>query len=358
MEASDARQRLGLVVLLGAALLVACGPAATPAPTGGAAAPAAAAPASSAPASQPAAASAPTAAALSRIRVAYSSYSPAFLPHFVAESLGYYQRYGLESESVQANPAVSIPGLVANEIDYVLSIGSLTRAAAKGVPVRVLAVHARKPNFFLVVRPEIRSGTDLRGKAVGMQGPGGNSHQTMQLYMSALGLDPQDVQYLALGEESVLFESLKLGRVEAVPLSPPYPAQAEREGMRVLATPDDLTIEYPFTGVGASVDKIAHQRDQAKNTLKAQLDALQALQNDREAVVRVLVDKFALEPAIAEATFDQIRSSWGTDGAVPRDGIETLLRLDIEAGALTEMVPYESIVDASVLNEARAELRR
>jgi ABC-type nitrate/sulfonate/bicarbonate transport system substrate-binding protein len=352
---------LGLAALT---LLAACAPASSPSqPASKAAAPAAPPASSGAPAAAspaPAAIAAPTAAAPPvRARIAYSSTSPAFLAHFVAEGLGLYQQYGLESESLAASPAVSIPGLTTGEIDYVLSIGSLLRAAAKGVPVRALAVHLPKPNFFLITEPNVREAADLRGKVLGVTGYGGNSHVTTQLYVAALGLDPQhDVQYLNLGEENVLWESIKLGRIDGAPLTPPYPALAEREGMHVLGRPDDLTLEYPFTGVGTSVDKIATHRDDVKRMLKAQLAALQAIQTEREAVVRIMADRFAVEPDVAALTWDQIHTSWSRDGSISREGVETLQRLDVEAGALDAIAPFEQLADPSVLAEVHRELGR
>ena len=70
-----------------------------------------------------------------------------------------------------------------------LSIGSLMRAAAKGAPVRALAVYLPKPNFFMLTQPTIQQGGDLRGKVLGVTGYGGNSHVTAQLYVSSFGLD-------------------------------------------------------------------------------------------------------------------------------------------------------------------------
>jgi NitT/TauT family transport system substrate-binding protein len=258
-----------------------------------------------------------------------------------------------------ASPAVSIPGLTTGEIDYVLSIGSLMRAAAKGLPVRAVAVHLPKPNFFLVTEPAIRQAADLRGKVLGVTGYGGNNHVTSQLYVTALGLDPQrDVQYLSLGEENVLWEAIRLGRIDGAALTPPYPALAEREGLTVLGRPDDITLEYPFSGVGTSVDKIAAHRDEVKRMLRAQLAALQAIQTEREAVVRIMVERFALEPDIAAATWEQVRSSWSRDGSISREGVETLQRLDVETGALDAIAPFEQLADVSVLAEVQREQGR
>jgi NitT/TauT family transport system substrate-binding protein len=293
------------------------------------------------------------------VRITYSSDSPAFLTHFVAEALGYYREQSVESESMLANPTVSLPGLVAGEFDYVLSIGSLIRAASRGLPVRVLAVDVHKPNFFLVTRPSVQQGSDLRGKMLGVGSFGGTTHQTAKLYAAHFGLDPEhDVQYLSLGDESLILETMRLGRVDAAPLSPPLPAIAQSEGLRVLASPDQLTAEYPFIGVGTSVQKIASQRDAVSQMLKGYVTALQAVRTRREAVVQLMINRWNLAPDVAAVTYEQLLPTWTGEAAARREGIETLLRFDIEAGTLDAMVPYEQIVDSSVLEQAQREVRR
>jgi hypothetical protein len=95
-----------------------------------------------------------------------------------------------------------------------------------------------------------------------------------------------------------------------------------------------------------------------KRMLKAQLAALQAIQTERDAVVRIMAERFAMEPDIAAATWDQIHRSWSRDGTMSREGVETLQRLDVEAGALDAIAPFEQIADASVLAEVQQEIRR
>ncbi|HZU05277.1 MAG TPA: hypothetical protein VFB73_04840 [Chloroflexota bacterium] len=75
-------------------------------------------------------------------------------------------------------------------------------------------------------------------------------------------------------------------------------------------------------------------------------------------MVRLMQERFALEPDVAALTYEQLRSNWTRDGAVSREGIATLQRLDVEAGALDAAVPYEQIVDSSLLEEVWREQRR
>ena len=167
-----------------------------------------------------------------RARIAYSSTSPPFLAHFVADGLGLLPaaRAGERSRWRPAPPC-RFPGLTTGEIDYVLSIGSLMRAAAKGVPVRAVAVHLPKPNFFLVTAAGRASGCRPAGQGARRHRLRRQQPRDDAVYVAALGLDPQrDVQYLNLGEENVLWESMRLGRIDGAALTPPYPPSPSARG--------------------------------------------------------------------------------------------------------------------------------
>ena len=83
------------------------------------------------------------------------------------------------------------------------------------------------------------------------------------------------------------------------------------------------------------MDKIAAHRDEVKRMLRAQLAALQAIQTDRDAVVRIMADRFAVEPDIARCHLEQIHTSWSRDGSISREGVETLAAARREAARST-----------------------
>jgi ABC-type nitrate/sulfonate/bicarbonate transport system substrate-binding protein len=178
----------------------------------------------------------------------------------------------------------------------------------------------------------------------------------VQLILRHFGLDPQqDAQYLAIGEEGVLWESLKLGRVQAVPVAPPFPALAEREGYRLLANAAEL-FAMPSTGVSASAAKLGADREQIVRLVAAEIEALRFIHGDRSATVALIAQRFEMDHAIAERSYELVIASYATDGRLSREGLQLLLELDQAAGALPEIPPLERMADFALVDEALARL--
>ncbi|HZS03051.1 MAG TPA: ABC transporter substrate-binding protein [Chloroflexota bacterium] len=342
--------------------VVACGPSARVAP----AAPAAPAPGSAAsesPADGPAAptaagastASAPTSApprAPDRIRMSYSATSFAFLSMFAAQDQGFYARNGLDAELVQAAATVSIAGMVNGDVDFSMSLGSFARAAAKGLPVRVLEESGTAPQLYLVARPELRSMADLRGRVLSPISMGGTNSQTATLLLRKHGVDPQSVQLLAGGDAPRQLEMLRQGQIDAALISPPYPLIAQREGYTLLANAQQ-EIALAFTGVVASLDTLAQRGDLVRRTIRAEIEALQYLHGDREGTIRLMEQRFSAEPELAAAAYDQIIGAFTTDGSVSREGVEQVMALDKEEGEIPESAQFEDVVDLRPLQDVQ-----
>ncbi|MGH7834388.1 MAG: hypothetical protein ACREQK_12135 [Candidatus Binatia bacterium] len=70
---------------------------------------------------------------------------------------GFYRNEGIDFLYLSIRADLGIKALVAGEIDYIYSVGTVIRAAALGVPVKCLSFDFSKVTHFLMARPEIRS---------------------------------------------------------------------------------------------------------------------------------------------------------------------------------------------------------
>lgn len=111
-----------------------------------------------------------------RVVVTYSSRSIASIDLFVAQERGFFREEGLEAQLVQVRANAAIAAIVSGEVHALGSIGSAIRAIPRGAPVKVLAVSLRRPIFWLVSRPELKSFADLKGKVMGTTTLGGSQH--------------------------------------------------------------------------------------------------------------------------------------------------------------------------------------
>jgi NitT/TauT family transport system substrate-binding protein len=345
--------RLGRVLALGLALILVAG---------------CAAPAGPAPASGPAAvpevgppralgATAPADVPLDRVRISYPSRSVTFLVQLLAHDQGYYQQEGLSVELLQMRTNVGLTALLNGEVDYTASFGTNLRAALQGAPVKNFSVSMRAPVFGLVARPEYPTAAQLRGRTVGITNFGGSNEQAARLALQHFGLVPQrDVSLIPVGDAPVQYEALRLGQVDAIVVSLPFPLLARKEGFHLLANTADL-VDLPLSGLGTTHTKLATQRDQVKRVAKADSLALRHLRTHPDDAIALIADLFEIDAASAREVYEFVLPSFSEDGIIDRASIELLLELEghaSEGGA--SPIAYEQLVDPTIVPEVRREL--
>jgi NitT/TauT family transport system substrate-binding protein len=219
--------------------------------------------------------------ATEKVRIAIASNSLAFLVPFVAKDRGFYAKYGIEAELIQVRPNVAMAALLSGDIDYVELIGSIIRSAAKGAPVRAISTSIRAPFFSFAAHNKFRNIKDLKGATIGVTAIGGTNYISTRLTLRHYGIDPdKDVKILAIGDEKLMYEAFKIGRVDSVVVAPPFSVILKREGFPLLAhTAQILTI--PFSGLGTTTDRINRNRLQIKRLLKRRDRSLEVYSSQR-----------------------------------------------------------------------------
>src|ERR1700757_1382666 len=215
-----------------------------------------------------------------KVRIAVATSSMAFLVPFVAKDRGFYLKNGADVELIQMRPNVAMAALLSGDIDYVELIGSVIRSAAKGLPVRAISTGIKAPFFSFVAQTKYKSVKDLNGAVIGLASIGGTNYISARLTLRHFGLDPdKDVKLLAIGDEKLMYDAFKIGRVDCIVVAPPYSVLAKREGYPLLAnTAQYVTI--PFSGLGTTIDRIKNNRGQIKKILKAEIEALRFIQGN------------------------------------------------------------------------------
>ena len=86
---------------------------------------------------------------------------------------------------------------------------------------------------------------------------GGTNYISTRLNSEALWPRPgKEVKLLAIGDERLMYEALKIGRVDAVVVAPPFSVILKRDGFSLFANTAEL-LTFPFSGLGTTLDKIS-----------------------------------------------------------------------------------------------------
>jgi ABC-type nitrate/sulfonate/bicarbonate transport system substrate-binding protein len=280
----------------------------------------------------------------------------AFLVPFVSKDRRLYDKHGSEVEIIQMRPNVAMAALISGDIDYVELIGSIIRGAAKGLPVRAISTGIKAPFFSFVAQNKYKSMKDLKGAVIGMASIGGTNHVSTRITLRQFGLDPEkDVKLLAIGDEKLMYDAFKIGRVDAIVVAPPFSVQLKREGFPLLAhTAEYVTI--PFSGLGTTIERIKSNRAQIKRLLKAEIEALRYIQANAAGTTEVIRKRFNMDEKLARESYDVVVNAFSRDGRVPLAGVDILLQIEKDAKQIPPTVTPQMVVEQSLVEEALKEL--
>ncbi|HEY7167445.1 MAG TPA: ABC transporter substrate-binding protein, partial [Candidatus Binatia bacterium] len=263
----------------------------------------------------------------------------------------------IQAELVQVRPAVAIPGVTINSIDYTTALQSSISARMRGAPLVIVGVFSDKPMDFLVGAKGIRSAKDLKGRIVGISAVGTQTYFLIVRLLKAIGLEPdRDVTLRPVGDEGVRLQALQTGLIQATALGSQGVIQADKEGMKVIVASADVISSLAFAGLATNTSKLKENPQLIKRVLRASLKGLRYVQENRTGTINVLESWYRLDREVASASYDLARKSYSANGEVDLKGIE----LNMEFAGLTGKIEKENapsdMVNFALLREARKEL--
>ena len=283
------------------------------------------------------AASVPHIARAAQLTAGQGFISPAATGIWVARDRGFFTKHGLDVRLVQVTGStVALQALLlAGELQVMLGAPSqgLTAVAAGADLISIASLGPKMP-YHLIARPEIRSAADLKGKRLGVSGPGLSADRVgLLLALKQLKLDPQrdGIAFIPTGTQSERVQALVAGRIDASVNDPLRRAIAERLGMVVLSDLSKLDIPWDHAVV------LLH-RQFAKSNPGAV-----------EALLKALLEAnaFILNPANKRAVMSTLAKDLKLD-----KGEDVELAYNLTISLYIERKPYPSVKAARALIEA------
>ena len=140
----------------------------------------------------------------------------------------------------------------------------------------------------LLVRPEIRTIEDLKGKKIGISSLGSAGDLIFSYVLRKYGIDPKrDVVWLSVGGTAERLQALFSGAVDAADVSYPADVQAERKGFRVLLDAKKEVI-YPTASVVVRRKTIREDRDSVMRFVRSYVEGVAFLKQNKEFSQKVL----------------------------------------------------------------------
>ena len=235
-----------------------------------------------------------------KIRVGLSSVSATSGSIWVAEEKGLFKKHGLDAEVIIIGGGASrvVSSLLSGEIQFSVGGGdAVIRAALRGAD-GVLAASPMKTGLQrLMVRPEIKTPADLKGKTIAVTRFGSASHWVLQLFLRKWGMRTDDIKMLQLGSSPAMLASLEKGAVDGAVFTIPTFFLAEDRGYRTLADPVEMEIYYLQNSVDTTRGYIKKNRDQSLRLIKALCEGIAYFKKNKKESLEVLQKKLRIQSA-------------------------------------------------------------
>ena len=208
-------------------------------------------------------------------------------------------------------------------------------------------------HFFLVVRPDIQSLTDLKGQRIGVLSNGSCDGHLMKMELRRAGLDPErDITFVELRENYESLDGMARNEYAAKLTTEPMLAAGEIAG--VLRLVESVSVAEPHFQWGLLVARnefIQQQPDQLKRLLRAHArGALYCQQNPIETKAMVKQEMPDYSDQVIELALTRTLPIWNVTGELDLPGVEVAIDMMLDIGSIQRRPTLDKIVDISGLS--------
>jgi NitT/TauT family transport system substrate-binding protein len=290
------------------------------------------------------------AVALEEVIVSYAGPTVTFLPAEVARQRGFLREQNLDTKLLLTRSEVDRAALISGSVDYTLRAGSSFVSAARGLPVRIVFLGTMKPFWGLVVRPEVKSVGELKGKSVGVPGLLGSQQVSAKFIFKHYGLDPdKDVVYRVVDTGSRIAAILS-GSIDSSMMDYGEAFRAKKAGLKMLVNAAELH-GLLAGGLAVNIKKLNQQPDQVRRMLKAMTQALKYMQDNPEGTQQVMMSWLKLDREMATDIYQMARNNYTKNGMVEESMLNSLVTTMLAEAGIKGVTPSQ-LTDFSLLHQA------
>jgi len=224
------------------------------------------------------------------LKVGYGAFSLGYALIWVTKEGRLFDQNGLDVEVLYLESNLVRTALIAGDVP----IGAMSGAAMatprlQGIDLVVVLGFQNFLPFRFVVRPEIKSVADLKGRRVGVAGFGLLAERAARLVLSKLGLNPEkDVTLLQTGGEATRLAALVNGSIDATVLNPPVHKRAVEAGMRVMANMAEMGIPFQNSALVTTQRYIAKNPDVVRRLVKSFVEGIHLIRTNPAVTKRAI----------------------------------------------------------------------
>ncbi|MET0586077.1 MAG: ABC transporter substrate-binding protein [Candidatus Binatia bacterium] len=288
--------------------------------------------------------------------LAYGAIGGNAMPLWIAKEQGIFRRYNLDPQLIYIIAGRAMQSMLAGDIQFgLLGASHVTNAVTAGGDMTMLLGMEDKLNYFLNVRPGIKSAEDLKGKKVGIGTPSGSLAMATYVGLDQLGLVPRRdrIALLNTGSTPERMSSLFAGGIDAAFFNPEVEQVVLQQGFPMLFDLGKANVPYQASGLVTSRKYMRSNPLIVENLAKAVIEGAAFVQNpaNKKTVVDSIARNLRLDrPDRLESAYRAIADTVPRKPCPNLAGIASVLKLMTQHGInpkAAELKP-EDIADMSL----------
>ena len=296
------------------------------------------------------------ASAPAKIIIAHAAMNARVAPLWVAHDQGFFLKNGVAANAIFIRQApVLVAALAAGDVQIAYTGGTSVLAAnVGGADLKMVLSLTNRLGYDLVAAPGIKSARDLRGKRFGVQSLAGTVWMGAMLGLEHLGLEPRrdNINFLAIGDQTVLTQAMEGGQIEATVLDGVFSRRLKQRGFTILAELQQANI--PFSGQGLIVRAayLQEQRETLEGVVKGLVEgiAFSLAPKNKGLVIETIMKRLKLsDPAVAEEGYQDVIKNVERKPYPTVEGLRNIQRLMKLRNPGADKIRVEEIIDDRIL---------
>ena len=225
-------------------------------------------------------------------------------------------------------------------------------AAAQGAKLKILfSLFAERASYDFLVSPSITKPSDLRGKKIGVQDFSGLIWSLAILSLRELGLDPQrdNINIQAIGDSTVIAQSLATGIIDAAPLDKLQSVKLQGLGIKVLL--DLSRVAFPSSPLMRAESFIQKNPQVVENFIKALIEASAIMRSQKERGLAVLQKHIKADRPLAEIGYKNLLEDLTPYTFVTVKGLKTVQEIIAMRDPKIAKYNVEDLLDQRILTK-------
>ena len=270
----------------------------------------------------------------------------------IAIDKGFFEEEGLEVDLVEyGGGSALMQAYAAGEAKIGISASTTTiQAAAKGVPVKMVAMALNPLAEYVVVRSDlgITDPAQLKGRTIGITRQGSLTEMEAKLVTEQAGLQPGDYNLAPLGTVQAMKAALEEKQADAAVMFGPLVSQMVVDGTgQVLVRMSDVVPQASNEMIGASSSFIEEHPEQIQAFLRGYFKAIQWMKDNPDETIEIISSSFQIAPEVAKDYYESNIEHLSADGVIDRKGLEWTAESLQKLNLVDSKPDLDSMVDDS-----------